>query len=276
MESKKRWYRKWDLDIPKETVKAVVAEWVTPEKFPIYSKTKLGEAFTPDDVPDLDGKTLVFRGEGRVFTFAFLGGHNIQFTDGDKAPVDCLGNIKTMDHEVYFVNHLVPGYECARQITLIADLKNGCATVCDAHFGTPNSNIDVGREFIFGQLDDYYTGGELHGFTNDLVGTAIAWNYGVGQLTIKHIYCCNTYYTYCASTPMGDWMATNPADYVKIRDNLYLFSFVEERQHGLQAEFLIDTEKLHDIGCFFGFSPDHISSACVGALGTKANILTLF
>lgn len=276
MESKARWYRKWDLDVPKEKILAVVAEWANPEHFPQYSKTRMGAAYTPEDTADLEGKKLVFRGEGKVFTFEFVGGHNIKFTEGDGAPVDCLGNIKTMDNEVYFINHLVYGDVRGRQITLIADLKNGCATICDAHFGTPNSNIDVGREFIFGQLDDYYNGAELHHFTDEMVGTAIAWNYGEGQMTIKHMYTSNIYYSYSAPTKMGGWMATNPADYVKIRDHLFLFSFVEERQHGLQAEFLIDTEKLHDIGCFFGVGTDHMSSACVGALGTKADIVTLF
>ena len=276
MDSKQRWYRKWDLDISKEQVIEVCKDWTRPARFQDYNVTRLAGPHTPEDCPDLRGKRLVFRGGEAKLVFDFGEGSAIRFTDGDKAPVDCVGNTKTMDHQVYFVNHLVPGYPCARQITLVADLKTGCATVVDAHFGTENSNIDVGREFIFGKLDDYYTGAPLHDFTQELLGQAISWEYREDFMRIKHIYNSNLYYTYCAAAPNGAWMATNPADYVKVRDGLYIFSFVEERQHGLQAVFLIDTEHYHDIGSFFCFSDDHILSACVGARGEKADMTTVF
>ena len=71
-------------------------------------------------------------------------------------------------------------------------------------------------------------------------------------------------------------MATNPADYVKIRDKVFLFSFVEERQHGLHALFLIDLERYHDIGVFYGVSADHMTSACIGAKGSPAPLTTIF
>jgi len=276
MEAKMRWYRKWNLDVPKEHILAVVENWAKPERFPEYSVSRMGGPYTPPDCDDLQGKTLTFRGEGKVFVFEFFADNKIVFTDCDGKAHDCLGNVKTMDGEVYFINHLVYGYAFGRQISLIADLKNGCATVVDAHFGTPNSNIDVGREFIFGALDGYYNGAPLHGFTDELVGTAIEWCYNPGQMLIKHAYVSNTYYTYGAPTRQGGWMATNPADYVKVRDNLFIFSFVEERQAGLQALFLIDTEKLHDVGSFFGIHDDHLSSACVGGKGTKAELTTIF
>ena len=276
MEAKKRWYRKWDLDVPEEHVLAVVENWAKPERFPEYSVSRMGGPYTPADSADLLGKILHFRGEGQSFVFEFFPDNRIVFTDRDGTAHDCLGNVKTMNGEVYFVNHLVYGYPCGRQISLVADLKTGCATLVDAHFGTPNSNIDVGREFIFGTLEGLYQGGELHHFTDELVGTAIEWCYNPGQMKIKHSYVSNAYYTYGAATRQGGWMATNPADYVKVRDNLFIFSFVEERQAGLQALFLIDTVKLHDVGSFFGIHDDHLSSACVGGLGTKAELTTLF
>ena len=79
------------------------------------------------------------------------------------------------------------------------------------------------------------------------------------------------YYSYENVSPMGIWMATNPADYVKIRDGVYLFSFVEERQVGLQAIFLIDMARMHDIGSFYGAGSGRLSSACLGAIGELAD-----
>ena len=273
MKNKPRWYRKWDLDVSKDVVKAAVAKYTDdPEK---YAHSSLEGPYLPADSEDLNGKKLVFRGEGRVVCFEIGGLNELYFSENGGEAKKCYCNVKTMDHEIYFINHLVPGYEFARQITLVADMKTGSATICDAHFGTENSNIDVGREFIFGKLDGDFEKGPMHAFTDELVGKAVEWNYG--KLKIKHMYTSNLYYTY--SHPGGErgaWMATNPADYVKIRDNIYIFSFVEERQHGLQGLFLIDLNQYHDVGSFFGVSADHVSSNCIGAAGEPASVLTIF
>lgn len=273
MKSKQRWYRKWDLDVSRDIIVDAIARSVAdPEE---YSKSTLAGPYTPPDSDDLVGKKLVFRGEGHVMTFNFTGLHAMYFTEDDGETKECYTVVKTMEHEVYLVNQLIPGYEMSRQITLFVDMVSGCATVCDAHIGTEHSNVDVSREFIFGRIDGEFAGGELHGFTTDLIGKAIDWDYG--HIVIKHMYTSNLYYTYSHPSPkLGAWMATNPADYVKLRDDMYIFSFVEERQHGLQGIFMINTTTCHDVGCFYGASADHLTSSCFGAKGVPADITTVF
>ena len=275
MKTKPKWYRKWDLDVPREVIEASVAKYGSdPEK---YSHSSIGEAYCPPDSDAFCGKTLVFRGEDRVYTFAFGEQlHALRFSENGGEEKACWCNVKTMDGEIFLVNQLIPGYACSRQVSLIADMKTGSATICDAHVGTEHSNIDVGREFFFGKLDgEFPESGPLHGFTDELVGKAVDWDYG--KIVIKHMYTSNLYYTYSHPSPTyGAWMATNPADYVKLRDNIYIFSFVEERQHGLQALFVIDLNRWHDIGCFYGVSADHMTSACIGAQGTPAPLTTIF
>jgi hypothetical protein len=274
MKSKPRWYRKWDLDVPKEVVKEVVARYgSSPEK---YAHSRMAGPHTPPDTDFFVGKTLAFRSEERVFTFVFTALNELRFLEPGQEEKTCYCNVKTMDNEIFFVNFLVPGWECSRQISLIPDMKTGCATVCDAHIGTEYCNIDVDREFFFGRLDGVGEGGALHGFTDEIVGRAMLWEYAPDVMKIKHMYVSNLFYTYTAYTRFGAWMSTNPADYVKIRDNKYLFSFVEERQAGLQALFLIDFDACHDIGSFYGVGTDHITSACVGAKGEPADILTVY
>ena len=273
MESKKRWYRKWELDVPREVIEGVVAANTDPAK---YSRSTLGGPFTPPDSEDLNGRTLVFRGEGKVFRFEVASANKMLFSEDGGEVKECYCNIKTLDHEIYLINQLIPGYAMSRQVTLVADMKTGYATVCDAHLGTENSNIDVGREFIFGRLDGEYAPGEPHCFTDELVGKAMSWDYGTVPMRITHMYTSNLFYTYCAQTQYGAWMATNPADYVKLRDNIYIFSFVEERQHGLQALFVIDFNRCHDMGCFYGVGRDHLTSTCVGAEGVPAEVTRIF
>lgn len=277
MEANKRWYRKWDLDVSKDVVREAVSKFATRDQFEKYSKSFYTGPYTPEDSNALNGKTLVFRGEDKVFQFDIQSCNDLLFSDSQSNRVSCIGNVKTLDGEVFFVNHLVPGYDCGRQITLVADMKSGYATVCDAHFGTPYSNIDVGREFFFGKIDgEFPEVGEMHHFTTEMLGKAVIWDYGVGPIELKHIYSSNLYYSYSMKTENGAWMATNPADYIKVRDNYYIFSFVEERQPGLQALFLMDFSKMHDVGSFFGVGKDHVSSACVGAIGKFADFLTIF
>ena len=274
MELMKRWYRRFDLNISAEEVKAVIAAAKEPEQ---YTNLSLGGPYTPEDAGDLIGKKLVFRAEERTFSFDFKNLNEVAFAENEGEEKICFVNVKTLDHEVFFVNFLVPGYACARQITLIPDMITGYATIVDAHFGTENSAIDVSREFIFGRLDGDFKDGEPHAFTNELVGTAIEWDYGPQvRMPIRHMYTSNLYYTYGAASPFGAWMATNPANYAKIRDDLFLFSFVEERQAGLQGLFLIDLKRMHDVGSFFGVARDHMTSACVGAKGELKDITMIF
>ncbi len=273
MRNKKRFYRKFNVDLPRETVEKIVAEYAPyPEK---YSHTPLAGPYTPPDVEDLVGKTLLFRGEERNFDFRFTGLNQVWFKEEGQEDKACFCNVKTLDGEIYFVNFLVPGYVTSRQITLVADLARGLATAVDAKIGTENTNNDVDRDFWFGKLEGLYKGGEEHGFTTELLGKSIIWDYGPKIIKIKHIYNCDIYYTYKNLTANGTWMATNPADYVKIRDGVYIFSFVEERQGGIQAIFLIDTARMHDIGCFYGVSADHLTSACLGAVGEFADPNTI-
>lgn len=45
---------------------------------------------------------------------------------------------------------------------------------------------------------------------------------------------------------------SSPAQYVKLRDGVYLFSWVEEARNGSQGTIVINTNTMHD--CGFGFS----------------------
>ncbi len=277
MEDRARFYRSWDLKTSRETVEAVVRASADPK---VYTSNRLAGPYTPPDSDDLNGKTLTFRAGERTMVFEVLSTNALRFSENGGEAKDCYCKVKTLNHEIYLLNQLIPGYPCTRQVTLIADMKNGCATVCDAHIGTEHSNIDVGRTFLFGTLEGLYSGAPLHHFTDELVGKAIEWDYGSGIVHVKHMYTSNLFYSYTVASANGAWMASNPADYVKLRDNVYIFSFVEERQIGTQGLFVIDLdhhytdgEHLHDMGCFYGYGTEQLLSACVGAIGKRTDEL---
>ena len=68
--NKKRFYRKFRLDVPREEVEKTVAEGMDPEK---YSHTPLAGPYSPPDVDDLVGKTLAIRGEEKNYDIRVTG-----------------------------------------------------------------------------------------------------------------------------------------------------------------------------------------------------------
>ena len=270
----KRFYRYFKVDTTKEDIVKTVSSGFDPAQY-AHTRTMKG-IYCPADTDALVGRDFFLRCDERDYGFSFKALNEVVFSERGEPDKTCYCNVKTLDGEIFLVNFLVPGYATSRQVTLIADTKTGCGTVCDAHIGTEYTNIDVGREFFFGRFDGEFEGGELHGYTTEMVGKAIEWSYDPDSILQKHIYNSNLFYTYTNLTAGGAWMASNPADYVKIRDNIYVFSFVEERQGGVQALFLMDLNQMHDVGCFYSAGHGHLSSACIGAVGKYADPTTIF
>ena len=79
METKPRWYRKWDLDVGRDVIEASVAKYgADPEN---YTHSSVAGPYLPEDSEALCGKTLVFRGEGRVYRFALAALHEMRFSE---------------------------------------------------------------------------------------------------------------------------------------------------------------------------------------------------
>ena len=136
--------------------------------------------------------------------------------------------------------------------------------------GVPAAAREVSRTWHFGLIEGYADPGYRHAHTTELVGKAVFWTYyEKEQVRVKHIYSAPLYYSYTMLDPATGncWMASNPADYVKITDDVFIFSFVEERQGGTQGFFVINTKELHDVGSFFGLQPHGLECYTFGAKG---------
>ena len=270
----KRWYRKWNLDITAEEVQKIV-DTTTPEE----SRTnQLRGPYTPPDSDALTGCILQFTGEGHRLEWNMLEKNLLQLTEDGLTyePVFC--QVLTNNGVTFLVHHLIPEAMPLRCVDLVIDMETGNATTVLAQLGTEHSARDVSREFLFGKISgDFPEEGPLHSFTSDMVGRAIVWTYHDGEYEVRHVYSTNYYYTYTMQVPEGCWVASNPADYVKINDHTYIFSFVEERQPGVQGLFLMDLEKLHDVGACFGVDArEKLISACFGAVGKEMPMYQVF
>lgn len=198
--------------------------------------------------------------------------------DGD-APEPTEGCLEVMqlpcaegaDERIFFAQYHCKGSKPPCMHMAFIDLDTGLITLEVSTVGVPASAIEVQHEFLHGILDGYADPGFRHGYTEDLVGRSIQWTYDPKQ-TIRHIYTSPYYYTYIMATPEGKcWIASNPADFIRINDHVCLMSVVEERQTGNQVTALINTDILHDVVSFFGVRHKGMQLALAGAVGEPAS-----
>lgn len=244
-----------------------------------YTWLSQGE-YMPPFSGQLAGKkiTLLF-GDGKSYRYHFTDIHQLNWSSGSgEGKEEYYEALQAPgEEEIFFVQ-----FYCKKSVpptahTLVLDFKTGLVTLCIAKAGVKPAAREISREFLFGIMEGYEDLGERHGFTEDLVGKAIYWTYHEREeAKIKHVYTAPLYYTYIMSDKDGNcWVASNPADYVKINDHMYVFSFVEERQAGTQGFFLINMDTLHDVGAFFGIQAHGMECCLVGAKGELSSPFAL-
>ena len=226
---------------------------------------------------------------GKEFTLVMDDGYDrkVVFTDRTtllygktgEAPESFAYDCLKADRTTYFVNFEVPGRSPRTGITLILDLEQSLVTMATANLGQdPKFPRMPALTFLFGaiQKEDGTAPTIRHGYTPDLVGRAIAWNYG--SFDVVHVYSSERYYR-VASTPerirrMVERMKAEGrepppagsaprsvyedyAAYIKVKDGLYIVSLLETllcrmRGHGNSLLFLMNLNEMHDVGRSFG------------------------
>lgn len=159
--------------------------------------------------------------------------------------------------------------------TFVIDLENWLATRIAAAIGE-NKRYPylITPKYEFGMIRRdgvEYVSYPRHGFTSDVVGNVVQWNYG--QMETVHIYYCTNYYriTYPpereSASMFNDVMSgmpssDEPAAYIKIKDGMYLLSLTEQNLEKLAADkfpfrsntmcMLQNYKRVYQIGRTFG------------------------
>ena len=250
-----------------------ICDKTTPEEYSVGGLSK-GEHL-PEYTSALNGKTVILTHEAQKWAYRFIESRKLAWSEADEVEREAVCNIHQLPGKpkIFFVQHYCPKSTPPEAHTLVLDFDTGRATMIIAKINHPRTPTQVQREFLFCEIQGIPVTGEPHDFTEDLVGTAITWTYIENAPKIKHIYSAPLFYTYTGNFG-GLWMASNPANYVKITDNVYIFSMVEERLTGVQGLFLINMEILHDVGSFFGCHAVGLECYTVGAKGELASMET--
>ena len=174
---------------------------------------------------------------------------------------------------LYLFSHMLTGDPDYANVTHAADFTNGLTTTVRAQIGNWHSEWEVGSQVRFGTLEyDHIKPpfARRHHFNTELVGRCYAWNYSEMMNSI-HIYTAPESYCWTILQPdnSGGAMWSSPCWYVKLRDDAFLFQWVEEKCNGSQGLVVINPKILHDGGFFFGVSHTGLKLSITGAYGRE-------
>lgn len=165
-------------------------------------------------------------------------------------------------------------------VYIVLDFTNGLTTCVNSKLGSKYMANEVSQEVLFGiiEMDGVKAPDDLrHFFTDELVGFSFAWAYS-DFMTSIHVYTTPSSYTwtifYKNNVPGMMW--SSPCKYVKLNDEVYLFTWIEEACNGSQGTMVFNKRTMHDCGCFYGVNeighapPSGLTLGSFGALARHA------
>ena len=210
------------------------------------------------------------------------------------------------DETTYLLSFEVAGAPSITQrenYAFVLDLENSLVTRVYSKIGeNPRYPYLITPKYEFGAIPKADGSLEFrrHGFTSDLIGTVVQWVYGT-QMTTVHCYYCADYYriTYPRDpeheaaqqrklADLNDMVhmlpsSDEPVRYIKIKENMYLFSLAEANMEKLVGSagktefrsntmaFLQNYRRMYLVGRAFGTStfpegdkPTHIMYGAYG------------
>ena len=201
----------------------------------------------------LVGKSLrIVTDQGPTLSYRFATNNRLNVAEGDGRAVEAGYGALTLDHVALFT-HLVPGTQ--RGYHVVVDQESGLATVFEVWFSGFTDNREVQREIYFGYVAE--TGKAApearHALTNRIEGKGFYWRQDTGVETLE-LYPSTFYSNFVELTRSGGELGfCAPSDYVKINDDLYVYSRVECEFSGVQTLYVLDANRAEQVGVRLGF-----------------------
>jgi hypothetical protein len=236
--------------------------------------------YKSEPVTHFAGKKLTARMDnGPVIEYEFLQGNQLKWRyEKDPNWREAWYEMYEPDDELYFFAHLLDA-EFPRSCAMVAlDMKNGLSTIVKGTTGTPFRNNETTPTYYFGVFlmegapppPSYLR----HGWTDEMVGEAVTWNYQRGNpgLTSMHFYATPSSYSWIIFQPdgSGGMQWTSPGWYSKLRDGVYIMAWVEEACNGTLGVILFNQRTMHDAGFGFHVGRNGLSLNVVGARARHA------
>ena len=207
--------------------------------------------------------------KGTPWEYKFIDKETLQWRYGDMEWQTEYYTCFQPDKKLYHFAHLMTGDPDYSMVSHVIDLQNGLATIIKAGIGNWQSEWEAGANVQFGTVEY----GDLkapfarrHHFTDELLGQCFAWAYTETMNSI-HVYSSPESYSWTifGSDNGGGATWSSPCFYIKLRPDVYLFQWVEEKCNGSQGLVVINRKIQHDGGFFYGVSHAGLSLSITGA-----------
>ena len=235
------------------------------------------DQFTQPSCYDLIGERYHFvMDDGYDYQLSIIGKDTCEWNIVGRPPKLEIYKCLKSDDTTYILHHEVEGSELRTCLTYVIDLEQSLVTILTCKIGeNPKYPLLVTSHYDFGGIRNEYTRSApfiRHSFTDDVLGTCIQWHWRSGMWT-QHCYNSTTYYRITlpkdsdasralANTVRYTLSSDEPARYVKIKKNMYLFVLTEAnsekmggprgRHRSNNMAFLQNYDRMYHVGRTFG------------------------
>ena len=227
------------------------------------------------------GKKVTFRDDaGFCVDLDFVEQEKLRFRTADSDWAEANYRAFALDKDLVYLGFHIKDSCPPKAMTFALDFINGCATCIEATIGGGAEPHDVVPVYHFGYM---ITEGvpvprtRRHGFTRELVGRSFTWTYSK-EMSSQHIYDSPGSYSWTifiggkpgdAGYRAGGFAWSSPCTYIKLRDDVYILNWVEEKWSGSFSSAAMNLRIMHDGGFVLGVAHDG-SGLMFGTLGAYA------
>jgi hypothetical protein len=154
---------------------------------------------------------------------------------------------------VAFFSHMIPGTQ--RGYAVVIDQGTNLATVFELWFSGYQDNREVQREIYYGYVEQpgQQAPTARHVTTNRVEGKGFYWKQDNGAETLE-FYPSAAYSNFVELSRLGGELGfCAPSDYIKINDDLYIYSRTECEFSGTFTAYVMDLNRVEQIGMRLGF-----------------------
>ena len=243
-----------------------------------------------DDSNYCAGKEITFRGDdGYAVDLRFKTMTELEYrVEGENGWLTEPYRAVELDEDLIVLGFYRSGILPSAVMIFALDFKNGCATCISAKMGSKYDLHDPVPHYHFGVFEtEGLTPLRIfrHGFTDELLGRAFTQTYSDNMSSI-HIYNAPHSYSWtiinlsAPGTPAsrsGGFVWSSPCEYIKLRDDVYVMNWVEQKWSGHMDTLFRNLRTGRDCGFAYGISNDgkEIHLDKMGSLSRSAGYIDL-
>ncbi len=202
----------------------------------------------------LAGKQItIVTDKGPKLDYTFNSANQLTLSENGAAAVGAGYGVLTLGSVVLFT-HLVRGTQ--RGYAVVIDQETNLATVFELWFNGYKDNREVQREIYYGYVEK---GGEeapqaRHVVSNRAEGHGYYWKQDTGIETLE-FYPSSAYSNFVELTRFGGELSfCGPSDYIKINDDLFIYTRTECEFSGIFTLHVMDLNTIEQVGLRLGFN----------------------